>query len=142
MSAYSYVGDDMSTNLAPMATMPKYPKPEPKVQKTCTTVRLTERQYNSLPKLKTATEAPSLAVTVILILHQAHDDLQNQRCQPDEYSPSNLPNPFTYNFVVTPEERSMICDLKQFYGMKTNTQLIGFLLDKYASALDAEQDGE
>lgn len=119
-------------------SVPQY-KPVPAVKRNCTTVRLTEHQFKSLPKLKEATGSPSLAITVLLCLHQMHDAVRDNLLQAGDYSPSSEPNPFTFNFVVSADDRQIMAELKSHFGMKTNTQLIGFMLDKYAEALEEEE---
>ena len=119
-------------------SVPQY-KPVPAVKRNCTTVRLTEHQFKSLPKLKEATGSPSLASTVLLCLYQMRDDIRDNLHLADDYSPSSEPNPFTFNFVVSADDRQIMTELKSFFGMRTNTQLIGYLLDKYSEALEEEK---
>ena len=129
------IGETMSSS---RISVPSY-KPIPPVKRSCTTVRLTEKQFYSLPKLKEGIGCPSLASTVLTCIHQLFDDMQNNLCSPEEYIPTTEPNPFTFNFSVSEEDRIELAELKCFYGMRTNSQLIGFILDKYADALESRK---
>ena len=123
-------------------SVPKYDTSLLPVKRTCTTVRLTERQFHSLPKLKSATGSPSLASTVLLCLHQMYSDIQDKLHLADDYTPNTAPNPFTFNFNVSADDRNIIDELKGFFGMRTNSQLIGYILDRYTDALENGKDGE
>ena len=116
-------------------SVPKY-NPLPAVKKNCTTVKLTERQLTNLSHLKTGIGSPSLSSTVLLCLHQMYNDAKYNHIAPEEYSPSAEPTPCAFNFVVSPEDRQIMKELKSFFGMRTNSQLIGFIIDEYFKGLE------
>lgn len=106
--------------------------------KTVITVRMTDSQLNNLQKLKTATEAPSSAVAIRLCMRAEETAIKDGLCSPEDFTPNTDYRPCIWTFKVTEGEKELLATLTYYYGAKTYTQLLCYLIDKYSAIADAE----
>lgn len=120
------------------AVLPQYKGNDVPLMRT-TTIRISQRSYDNLKRLLTATGAPNDGALCRLLVDTEYSAMQSGCCHKEDYAHDDERKPFALGFKLAESDREKLREMILFYDAKNMTHLFSFMFRKYSEAV---KDGE